>query len=223
VDLWFIPDPGAAAERARLGLLGEMVSAPCLLEAFSQPPGPAQLYGCQEKQLALRRRLHGARSGHQPPMLWMISAGKPVNLLSRYGFTGVPNMPAGLYHVHEALRLTVVVVSELPLLRETLALRLLGARKTRQLALEDLAKLPRSSREADLFIPMIVRLCFEIDRIDRKLTAEEALLMSAQQTFEEFCQQKVAETSARPPGRHGGACTAGHAGLGALGSPPDRG
>ncbi len=90
--------------------------------------------------------------------------------------------------------MVVVVISELPQERETLALRLLGARGVRQRALKDLAKLPRKSREAALFIPMIVRLCFEIDRIDRKLTAEEeALLMSSQQTFEEFCQQKVDE------------------------------
>ncbi len=194
VDLWFIPDPEAAAERGRLGLLGEMVSEPCLLEAFSRPPGLAQLYGCLEKQLALRRHLHGTKSGHKPPMLWMLSAGKPVTLFSRLGFTSMPDMPSGLYQQQEASQVVVVVISELPQTRTTLALRLLGARRVRQRALEDLAKLPRKSREAALFIPMIVRLCFEIDRIDRKLTAEEeALLMSSQQTFEEFCQQKVDE------------------------------
>jgi hypothetical protein len=50
IDVYTIPDPARAAERARMGLLGELADAPCLFEPFHDTPTLGQLRRCLNKQ-----------------------------------------------------------------------------------------------------------------------------------------------------------------------------
>jgi len=190
VDLWFTPYP--KVRRKHLGLLGRLARQPCLIEAYHDPPSPEELLTCVEKQLLLRRSIHGAKSAQKkPPMLYVLSAGKPVTLLASPACLSVRRGPAGLYRLAVPLdRVTLIVLSELPPVRETLPLRLLGAGQTLKQAFLDLAALPPDSWEAVQLIPVLFRLRFEISVIDHKLrTEEEKLLMDSQKLFDEFVQK----------------------------------
>lgn len=45
-DLRHEPDPARHAERARLGLLGRLAAAPCIIEVYSQAPRAEDVRAC---------------------------------------------------------------------------------------------------------------------------------------------------------------------------------
>jgi hypothetical protein len=88
VDIWFEPQPGHAAERARLGPLGRISEEACMLEPFHEAPGLREVRACIRKQYNLAHwQEHEARSTpDEPPFprLWILSAGRPESVLSGY-------------------------------------------------------------------------------------------------------------------------------------------
>jgi hypothetical protein len=106
VDLWFEPEPGRAAERARLGPLARVSEEACMLEPFHQAPGLQEVRACIRKQYNLahwqEQEARGAQkakaaqeseAAQEPgtataegafPRLWIISAGRPETVLARY-------------------------------------------------------------------------------------------------------------------------------------------
>ncbi|HWO18489.1 MAG TPA: hypothetical protein VNO30_06920, partial [Kofleriaceae bacterium] len=129
IDVYTTPDPARAAERARMGLLGELAAQPCLFEPFHDTPTLRQVRRCLNKQHTwhheLERRARAAvraaaadSSGTRPaanevpfPLLVVISPGKPATVLDAYGCEwGSP----GVYHADWGLALHVVVLAELP-------------------------------------------------------------------------------------------------------------
>jgi hypothetical protein len=67
-DLRHEPDPARKAERDRLGLLGRLVASSCLLEVYSEAPGPEEFRACLSKHLASwqeRAREHKKRTERQ--------------------------------------------------------------------------------------------------------------------------------------------------------------
>jgi hypothetical protein len=55
-DLRHEPDPARGAERARLGLLGRIVSVLCLVEIFSSTPDEEESLGSLGKLIAFRQQ-----------------------------------------------------------------------------------------------------------------------------------------------------------------------
>jgi hypothetical protein len=87
------------------------------------------------------------------PALVVISPGRPEMVLDAYGCRDVR---PGVYHAVWGLVLRVVVLAELPRTRETLLLRLLGARRLLREAFADLAALPDDAWEKTLAAPLLV-------------------------------------------------------------------
>jgi hypothetical protein len=172
IDVYAVPDPGRAAERARLGLLGELSAEPSLFEPFHDTPTLRNLRRCVNKQHTwhheLERRARAvaaagsvsADGGGAPassevpfPALVVISPGRPETVLDAYGCKPVR---AGVYHAVWGLALRVVVLSELPRTRDTLLLRLLGKGRMLGEALAELAALPDGTWERSLATPLLV-------------------------------------------------------------------
>jgi hypothetical protein len=170
-DVWFVPTPERAAERARLGLLGRMAETPCLLEPFHATPGGDAVLDCLRKQLTLRHnRLRDARkqakqeppatprqdSGPpESPRLWILSSGRPESVIEDLAFTPLDG-PSGVWQAPRLLATFLVVLRDLPVTRDTLALRLLGAGPTFRQAVAELRALPAEDWEADLLIPLLL-------------------------------------------------------------------
>jgi hypothetical protein len=51
VDVWFMPNAGSGFDGSSLGLLGQLVITPCLIEPFRNPPTSAQIRNCPLKLL----------------------------------------------------------------------------------------------------------------------------------------------------------------------------
>ncbi len=57
IDLYTVPDPARAAERAQLGLLGELAAEPSLFEPFHDTPTLRKVRRCSNKQLTWHHEL----------------------------------------------------------------------------------------------------------------------------------------------------------------------
>jgi hypothetical protein len=175
IDVYCVPDPAREAERARMGLLGELSSAPSLFEPFHGTPSLRQVRRCLRKQLTwhheLERRARAAAGSVVPdedaeapsqptvdfPALVVISRGRPETVLDAYGFKPAQ---AGVYQAVPGLVLRVVVLAELPRTRATLLLRLLGSGRRFREALSDLATLPDGAWEKSVATPLLVHFRF---------------------------------------------------------------
>ncbi|WP_437974906.1 hypothetical protein WMF11_42995 [Sorangium sp. So ce295] len=192
MDIWYTPDPARAALRAELGLLGELAAEPCQFEPFHDTPGPAELRGCVRKQLHWHHELERRNGGPVPfPRLCVLSSGRPATVLDAFGFDPVPGRP-GLYRAAPGWRIDLVVIAELPRTRDTLLLRLLGARAVLRDAIRELIDLPDDAWERGIALPWLLRLRFEVPAEPSARTTEDAeeeeIVTEVQQWFEQLKQ-----------------------------------
>ncbi|MEP7124801.1 MAG: hypothetical protein ABJE95_27985 [Byssovorax sp.] len=153
-DLRHEPDPSRGAERARLGLLGQIASLLCLIEIYGHAPDGAEFRACLGKHIAFweqhARTARKAVRGEPfvDPFLWIVAAGRSDAVLAALKKTHKPRWPAGVYFCgDDVLRVGVVVASELPRDRSTLLVRLMAAGPLLPQAVEDLAALPDDAHE----------------------------------------------------------------------------
>lgn len=192
MNVWYVPDPARAALRAELGLLGALAAEPCQFEPFHDPPGPDELRDCVRRQLHRHQELKRRAGATVPvPRLCVLSSDRPTAVLDAFGFEPVPGRP-GLYRSAPGWRVEIVVFSELPRTRDTLVLRLLGARAVRRDAIRELAALPDDAWERDIALPWLARLGFETQVEPSARAAgdaeEEDIATEVHQWFEQLKQ-----------------------------------
>jgi hypothetical protein len=177
IDVYAVPDPARAAEREKMGLLGELSAEPSLFEPFRNTPNLARARRVLCKQLTwhheLERRARAAAraadrappdaeadeadDGGTPivpfPWLVVISPGSPDTVIDQLGCKA---RRPGVYEAVAGLQMRVVVLAELPRTRETLLLRLLGAGRLLAEALADLAALPADAWEKSIATPLLL-------------------------------------------------------------------
>lgn len=145
IDLYFTPASDTIS--ASLGLLGKMISSPCLLEPFRKAVTPPQIRTCMVKQVTLHNEFlrQARREGldkPESPFLWILTPTASEEILSDTQATIQPEeWGAGVYVLAPMLRTALVVIHHLPLTGDTLWLRLLGRGKVQQQAVADLLEL----------------------------------------------------------------------------------
>jgi hypothetical protein len=153
-----------------------------------------QALTCLGKQIGIhQRRLRERRKSAvtssaalRVAPLWIISSGRPDGAIQDLGMQLLRQWPNGVYRMGlAALPMHIVVLSELPRERETLMLRLMGAKRVLREALEDLQILPDEAWERRAAVDAIdVLRSFATEAaglIDRD---EEAIIMGATETYE---------------------------------------
>jgi hypothetical protein len=193
IDVWFEP---ALAGQPPWGLLGRMVQSPCVFEIFHAPPRVDQALRCFAKLLAklvpvLERRARRKRPRSveaEPPALWIVSAGRPITVLDALGFAPYAGWPSGVYRqVTSALPIHLVVLRDLPRNRDSLILRLMGARRTLRDALDDLARLPAGAWERRAATGAVDLLhSHAADAVAPFEPHEEEIIMSVSELYEQI-------------------------------------
>jgi hypothetical protein len=150
------------------------------------------LRGCVRKQLHWHHELERRAGGPVAfPRLCVLSSGRPATVLDAFGFDPVPGRP-GLYRAAPGWRIDLIVIAEVPRTRDTLLLRLLGARGVLRDAVRELIALPGDALERSIALPWLVRLCFEVPAEPSAHTAEDAeeeeIVTEVQQWFEQLKQ-----------------------------------
>jgi hypothetical protein len=149
-DMLFLPERARGKEN--LGIFDSIADlGPCIIELFSHTPQAQAGFDCVNKHLAWYRELRNqARRNRQPapqrPRLWIISPGRPRSLLAELAMRPMDDWPAGFWHMAGTIHVHLVVVRDLPVVRDTLLLRLLDRGKRLQRAFAELDELPPRSQ-----------------------------------------------------------------------------
>ncbi|HEX8106355.1 MAG TPA: hypothetical protein VF516_01455 [Kofleriaceae bacterium] len=205
-DLLHEPDPAKATERKRLGLLGRLVSLPCLLEPYSDAPSAEEFRACLTKHLAWwqqqarQHRADGKKSAEprrkpENPFLWILCGGAPDSILTKLTLKATSEWPAGVYLFgDDVLRVGIVVARELPRERTTLLIRLMAsAGPTLNEAIADLHTLPLNAYERSVAERPLLH-CRHMIRNRPTLTPEEQeFVETMDKTWEDSRQEGHAE------------------------------
>ena len=185
IDVWFVPDPARAEARARLGLLGRIAAEPSLIEPFHHAVTFGEVVDC------VRKHLNWAHAtGNDASLLWVVSAGRPRELLLKLQCRQLGGWPPGVYDAPLVLRTRLVVVPELPPGRDTLPLRLLGAGEVFRKALGELLALPQDAEEHRHVVPLLLRLRFEIvEEPGRTMHEDEEYIARSEELFQAYTRQ----------------------------------
>jgi hypothetical protein len=202
IDVWFTPRSRQAALPDHLGLLGRILRRPCTVEFEHDMPKGAKLaarlikHGDFRHLLSLDKTRTPLPHGERPriPILWVVSAVRPTAGIRGLKLRRMRHWPSGMYEAAPLLFMRLVVVSELPVRRDTLLLRLLGADGVLRRALEELEALPGPAPERALAMPILLRLRLTIPTNPAEQTsAEQEFLMQTQDIVENWRREAVQE------------------------------
>ncbi len=173
IDLWFTPDATRPAVNGHLGLLGRITAGPSTFEFFHKTPSSEVLAACLIKHGEFRHFLTLRTTPPPTPTQWVISAGRPDGGIKGLWLRPMTRWPSGIYEGPPLLWTRLVVVSELPVARDTLLLRLLGARRVLQQAIAELKALPAEAPERTLALPILLRLRLDIPTDPANQTSDD--------------------------------------------------
>jgi hypothetical protein len=194
IDLWITPREDCASAPDPFGLLGRITSSSVTLEFFHNPPSGEELHLCLLKYGEFRRFLSRRKTLPPIPTQWVISAGRPETAIVGLGFRPMAAGVSGIYESPPLHYTRLVVVSELPVTRDTLLMRLLGAGAVLKHAIAELEALPADAPERRLALPVLLRLHLTVPSDPAKHTSnEQEFLMDTEDIVETFRRKAIEE------------------------------
>ena len=180
-----LPPPDALPH---LGMVRRMAegSQRTLIEPFSATPASDTIDDNLRKKLNLHHGLRRAAKGSPvpKPVLWVLSPGRPEEVLQ--GYVGNPAMdwPSGFYRCAPGLAMWIVVLAELPATPETRLLRMLGPPSMQLAALRELDALPVDDPQRQPWIDILADVRYLFDDEPNPDPEEQALMTELRQRWE---------------------------------------
>jgi hypothetical protein len=194
IDLWVTPREAKAPALDHLGLLGRITSGPTTLEFFHNTPSGEDLRMCLSKHGEFRHFLSRRRTLPPLPVQWVISSGRPDAGIEGLGFRPMPGGLPGIYESPPLHFTRLVVVSELPVTRDTLLVRLLGAGSVLKHAIAELLALPDEAPERRLALPVLLDLRLAVPADEAQQTSDDQeFLMRTYPAVEAWHRKAVQE------------------------------
>jgi len=143
-----LPNATPIAQLQDLGLLGQLVALPCLLEPFRNPVDRAEFRNCLLKLLLLHSDLQRKAKRQKTtlqeadlPNLWLIVPTASAELRRSFAAAQPSSWMKGVYLLPESYRTGLVVIHQLPKTVDTLWLRLLGRENVQKQAIREFTTL----------------------------------------------------------------------------------
>jgi hypothetical protein len=194
IDLWFMPDQARGSAPDHLGLLGRVAGGPSTLEFFHNTPSGEDLATCLIKHGEFRHFLSLRRTPPPVPTQWVISSGRPDGGIDGLWLRPIAGWPPGIYEGPPLLWTRLVVVNELPVARDTLLVRLLGAGLVLKQAIAELKELQAEAPERTLALPILLRLRLTVPSdLAKQTTDDQEFLMDTQDIVETWRREAVQE------------------------------
>jgi len=194
IDLWFMPDPARESVPDHLGVLARIAGGPSTLEFFHNTPSGEELAACVIKHGEFRHFLSLRRTPPPVPTQWIISAGRPDGGIDGLWLRPMTCWPPGTYEGPPLLWTRLVVVNELPVTRDTLLLRLLGAGSVLKQSIAELKALQAEAPERTLALPILLRLRLTVPSDPTKQTTDDQeFLMDTQDIVETWRREAIQE------------------------------
>jgi len=124
----------------------------------------------------------------------VISSGRPDAGINGLGFDPMPGGLRGIYESPPLYCTRLMVVSELPVTRDTLLVRLLGAGATLKQAIAELTALPAEASERRLALPILLRFRLTVPTDPAQQTSEDQeFLMDTEDIVETWRRGAIQE------------------------------
>ena len=144
-----------------------------------------ELRVCLIKHGEFRNFLSRRKTISPLPIQWVISSGRPGAGIDGLGFRPMTSEPRGIYESPPLHCTRLVVVSELPVARDTLLVRLLGAGAVLKQAITELQALPAEAPERRLALPVLLRLRLTVPTGPAQQTSDDQeFLMNTEDVYE---------------------------------------
>jgi len=182
-DIWFERDTKLtiAAQRKKLGLMGQLLRRDSLIEVFRNPATLMEIRACRGKLTDIEREM--AREAKRKdetlpeevlPDLWFImpTASEAI----RQGFGLRKSRIPGVYRWPKLDRTGLIVVHQLPVTEETLWIRLLGRAGNQERAIQELVTRPVQSALYNSIEDILANYRAKLKE-NRSLTPEEEELI----------------------------------------------
>lgn len=180
-----LPPPDALPH---LGLVRRMVEAAprCLFEPFSATPSSESIDDNLRKKLNLQHGLKKAAKGSSVPrpVLWILSPGRPAEVLQDYVGAPAEGWQSGFYRCAPGLAMWIVVLAELPAAPETRLLRMFGPPSMQLAALRELDALPVDDPQRQPWIDILADVRYLFDDEPTPDPEEQALMTELRQRWE---------------------------------------
>jgi hypothetical protein len=180
-----LPPPDALPH---LGIVRRMAefARRCMIEPFSATPNADSIDDNLRKKLNLQHGLRKAAKGvfAPKPVLWVLSPGRPEEVLHGYAALPVKGWPSGFYRCAPELTLWLVVLCELPKTEETLLLRLLGPATMQLEALRELDARQLSEAQRQPWIDMLSDVRYLLDEAPDASPEEKSIMTELRQRWE---------------------------------------
>jgi hypothetical protein len=194
IDLWVTPLEAREPSPDHLGLLGCITSRSVTLELFHNTPSGDELHLCLIKHGQFRNLLLRRKTLPPFPVQWVISSGRPEDGIEGLGFYSMPGGLRGTYECPRLFYTRLVVVSELPVTRDTLLVRLLGAGAVLKQAIAELQALPAQAPERRLALPILLELRLAVPSDPAQQTSDDQeFLMSTYPLAEAWRRAAIEE------------------------------
>ena len=149
IDVYFAPFRQPQMAQESLGLLGRFAQTKALIEPFRNAVTASEVRSCMGKLFDTCARIEREAKRNEIrlsedsfPRLWILSPTASVDFLAGFNAElNVENWFPGIYFLGKSLRTAVVVIHQLPVIPETLWLRLLGKGRVQQRAIEEVQTL----------------------------------------------------------------------------------
>jgi hypothetical protein len=193
VDVWFIPND-VASPSEDLGLLGQMAQKSALFEPYHDVPSRTEvrvslmkLVWVQEDQRRKARKEELADD--ELPMLWILAATTSCPLLKAANVVTHPNWPSGVYFMSDLLKTAIVAIDQLPVVPETLLLRVLGRDETQRAAIEEVLALPKNAPQRLRILRLVASWKVRIDMGELEGFIQREEVMTITKAFELWEQE----------------------------------
>jgi hypothetical protein len=197
VDVWFVPS-GVASQSEDLGLLGQMAQKPALFEPYHDVPSRTEvrvslmkLVWVQEDER--RKAQKDELAEDELPMLWILAATTSRPLLRAANVVIDPNWPSGVYFMGDLLKTAIVAIDQLPVIPETLLLRVLGRDETQKVAIEEVIALPNDSPQRWRILRLVASWKVRIDMGELEGFVQREEIMTITNAFVVWEEEKKNE------------------------------
>jgi hypothetical protein len=207
IDVWFEPFSSPPPTELPLGLLGKMAATSCLFEPFRNPPTEVEIRSCLSKLYTVHgdvlrkaKRSNKTLTVAELPFLWILTPTFSARMIEDFGtHSDESNWLTGVYFLAKSLKAGIIVIHQLPVIEDTLWLRVLGKGGTQKRAVEELVELPERNPFRENLLEILANWRKNLELRDNLSTEEQEDIMNLSPAYlqqrEEWKQEGIQQGS----------------------------
>ncbi|GCL52423.1 hypothetical protein NIES3804_40130 [Microcystis aeruginosa NIES-3804] len=207
IDVWFEPFSSPPPTELPLGLLGKMAATSCLFEPFRNPPTEVEIRSCLSKLYTVHgdvlrkaKRSNKTLTVAELPFLWILTPTFSARMIEDFGtHSDESNWLTGVYFLAKSLKAGIIVIHQLPVIDDTLWLRVLGKGGTQKRAVEELVELPERNPFRENLLEILANWRKNLELRDNLSTEEQEDIMNLSPAYlqqrEEWKQEGIQQGS----------------------------